>query len=348
MDVGEARAIAARWVADEVARAPRELLGALTFGSINWMASTEPFPPTSDVDLLMLVPEVDPVRHRVRKRACAGVVVEPFFLPRERLTSAEALLADFGLAPNLVAGTVLFDPEGILSRVQATMAPDFPRRHWIRRRCRSRRDEALSLIAALEASDSIVILNAVAFHALLALAQMPLIADLQNPTVKKALVKARDVLARYDMPHEHAAMLRLLGADALDGDAILSASSHCASALDEACAWLRTPFPPDNHVSVHSRSALEVDVPARVAQGVGREIFLWIAYLHSCAMIAIENDAPPEVAACARRAYLGDMARIGAATTTEARAKMLACRPAIERMTTVCDDIVARNVRAVD
>jgi hypothetical protein len=89
-----------------------------------------------------------------------------------------------------------------------------------------------------------------------------------------------------------------------------------------------------------------VDVPACVARGVGREIFLWVAYLYSSAMIVLQNDAPTEVADLARRVYVGDMAQIRAATPADARAQMLACRPALERMTAVCDDIVARNVRA--
>jgi hypothetical protein len=51
--------------------------------------------------------------------------------------------------------------------------------------------------------------------------------------------------------------------------------------------------------------------------------------------------------AATRQVYLGDMARIRSATPAEARARMLACRPTLERMVGVCDDIVARNARAI-
>jgi hypothetical protein len=100
-------------------------------------------------------------------------------------------------------------------------------------------------------------------------------------------------------------------------------------------------------VTVHSRPSLEVDVPACVAEGTGREIFLWVALLHAHALIAIENDAPAAVATAARQVYLGDMATIRSATLAEARTHLLACRPALERMVGLCDDIVARNARAV-
>jgi hypothetical protein len=41
------------------------------------------------------------------------------------------------------------------------------------------------------------------------------------------------------------------------------------------------------------------------------------------------------------------MALIRAATLAEARVQMLACRPALERMAGLCDDIIARNARAI-
>jgi hypothetical protein len=225
------------------------------------------------------------------------------------------------------------------------MAPEFARRHWVNLRCRSLRDWALPVIAAFEQSDRLFYLNGVTCLAVKAMAQMALSADLRNPTVKKALVKVRDVLVAYNLAEEHQGLLRLLGATELDDEAILRASSHCRQTLDEACTWLRTPFIGDNCVTMHSRPSLDVDVPTCVAEGKGREIFLWVASLHAHALIALENDAPAAVLAAARQIYVDDMAAIQAATPAEARARMLACRPALERMVELCDDIAARNAR---
>ena len=348
MNAGDARSIAERWVAEEASRTPGEVLGAFTWGSINWMAAVEPFPASSDVDVVVVVPSVDPERHRVRKRAYGGIVVEPFYLPREGFLSPERLLADCAVAPNLVDGTVLLDPEGLLRSVRAAITPELARRHWVRLRCRDRRDQALSLIAAFEASDSLAHVNAVTSNAVMAMAQMALIADLRNPTVKKALVKAHDVLASYGLAEEHRALLRLLGVANLGDEDVLAVSSHCRAALEEACRCLRTAFPPDNHVSVHSLAALDLDVPACVRAGKGREIFLWVASLYAFAVIAILNDASEAVAAAATQVYLADMARVGAATLAEARGRLLACRPALQRMTDVTDDIASRSSRTFE
>jgi hypothetical protein len=54
------------------------------------------------------------------------------------------------------------------------------------------------------------------------------------------------------------------------------------------------------------------------------------------------------VAAAAQRIFVEDMARIGAGAPEAARARMLAFRPALERRTAICGDIIARNVRSSD
>ncbi len=45
------------------------------------------------------------------------------------------------------------------------------------------------------------------------------------------------------------------------------------------------------------------------------------------------------------RAYLSDMRLLGVATLEQARARVQACRPAIERFSDVSDDIIARKPR---
>jgi hypothetical protein len=100
------------------------------------MADEDPFPRSSDLDLIMAVPKVDPARHSPKKRPYHGVAVEAVYLPRDRFLSAEGLLADFALGPQLATGTVRFDPDGTLQRLRAAMAPKFAQRCWSRLRCR--------------------------------------------------------------------------------------------------------------------------------------------------------------------------------------------------------------------
>ncbi len=340
--------MAERWVAEEVARAPGETLGAFTHGSINWMADDDAFPASSDLDLAVVVPELDPERHHPRKRPYGGIAVEAFYLPRARLSSVEAVLADWAVAPNLAAGKVLFDRDDELAGLQRAVRPELARRHWVRQRYRALRDHALSFIAEFERSDSLLYLNGVANLVLRSMAQMALLAALRNPTVKKALPKARDVLVAHDLAGEHQELLRLLRFSDLDDETILRVTGHCRQALLDACQCLRTPFPGDNCVTVHGLPALDSDVPAWVAQGAGREIFLWVETVYVHALIALHNDAPAVVAAAAKRVYVEDMATIRSATPAEARERLLACRPALDRMLGVCDDLLGRSPGAID
>jgi hypothetical protein len=348
MNAHQARTIAERWVAEEVARAPGETLGVFTHGSINWMADDDPFPASSDVDLAVVVPEVDPARHHPCKRPYGGIAIEAFYLPVARLSSVEALLADWVLAPNLAAGRVLFDRESRLGELQQAVRPAFAHRHWVRQRCRGLRDHALSIIAGFEQSDSLFYLNGVANLALRSMAQMALLAALRNPTTKKALVKARATLTAYDLTGEYQELLRLLRFADLDDETILRVTGHCRQALVDACQCLRTPFIGDNCVTVHGLPALDGDVPACVAQGAGRDIFLWVETVYVHALIALHNDAPAATAAEARRIYVEDMATIRSATLVEARERMLACRPALDRMLVVCDGLAGRHPEAMD
>jgi hypothetical protein len=291
---------------------------------------------------------VDPTRHHPRKRLCGGVVIEAFYLALARLSSVEAFLADWALAPNLAAGKVLFDREGRLVELQRAVRPEFARRHWVRQRCRGLHDHALSIIAGFERSDSLFYLNGVANLALRSMAQMALLAGLRNPTTKKALVNARGVLTAYDLAGQYQELLRLLRFADLDDETILRVAGHCRQALVDACQCLRTPFIGDNCVTVHGLPALDGDVPACVAQGAGRDIFLWVETVYVHALIALHNDAPAATAAAAMRIYVEDMATIRSATLVEARERMLACRPALDRMLGACDELAGRNPEAID
>jgi hypothetical protein len=348
MDAGEARKLAESWVAEEVARAPGETLGVFTHGSVNWMADSDTFPVSSDLDLAVVVAEIDPARHHPSKRSYGDIVIEAFYLPLARLSSGEAVLADWVLGPNLAAGRVLFDREDRLAKLQRMVRPELARRKWVRQRCRSLRELALSIVTMFEASDSLVYLNAVANLALRSMAQMVLLAVLRNPTVKKALVKARDVLTAYHIAGEHQELLRLLRFTDLNDETILRVTSHARRALLDACQYLRTVFPGDNCVTLHGLPALDSDVPTYVAQGAAREIFLWVETVYTHALIALHNDAPAAVTAAAMRLYVDDMAVIRSSTVAEARERMLACRPGLDRMLGVCDDLIDRNPEAID
>jgi hypothetical protein len=124
--VSEARALAARWVAEHAAGTPG-FAGALLGGSAAWSPGHAELPATSDVDVMVVTddPGAAPARS---KRRQGGVLLEVTVLPWDQLRSPERVLASYHLAGLLRPGTVLADPSGRLAGLQAATATDYPGR----------------------------------------------------------------------------------------------------------------------------------------------------------------------------------------------------------------------------
>ncbi|HSO51664.1 MAG TPA: hypothetical protein VL330_02750, partial [Actinomycetes bacterium] len=134
MTVSEARALAARWVAEHAAGTPG-FAGALLGGSMAWSPAHAELPATSDVDVMVVTDDQGAAPAR-SKRRYGGVLLEVTVLAWDQLRSPEWVLASYHLAGLLRPGTVLADPSGRLAGLQAATATDYPRRAWVRRRCR--------------------------------------------------------------------------------------------------------------------------------------------------------------------------------------------------------------------
>jgi hypothetical protein len=89
--VSEARALAARWVAEHAAGTPG-FAGALLGGSVAWSPGHAELPATSDVDVMVVTdhPGAAPARS---KRRYGGVLLEVTVLPWDQLRSPERVLA---------------------------------------------------------------------------------------------------------------------------------------------------------------------------------------------------------------------------------------------------------------
>ena len=120
MLVSEAREVARRWAVEEGPRLPG-FVGALTHGSVNWLAPDAILPPTSDVDALVILAE--PHRaEKLGKLLYGNVLLEVSVCPRRQVQSPEAILRAYRLAGNMRIASILADPTGELAAVQAAVA----------------------------------------------------------------------------------------------------------------------------------------------------------------------------------------------------------------------------------
>src|SRR5262245_42871364 len=140
--VNDAKDVACRWVSEQGSRTPG-FTGAFFHGSINWAGDDATVPATSDVDVMVVIDDPDPPP-KPGKFCYQDVVLEVSYLPANRLCSPERVLGTFNLAGSLAAPSIILDPSGELTALQATVARDYAKRRWVRQRCADARDKILS------------------------------------------------------------------------------------------------------------------------------------------------------------------------------------------------------------
>ncbi len=139
MNVTHVKRAAQEWVEAKLADWPG-LRAAHLVGGITTMPDDASFPPYKDVDLHLIFDEGSPmlrtdgpflniieVEHR-------GLLLEAGVKPVDDYRSAEAVLANPEFAHHLTVDSLLYDPTGLLRRLQEPVRHEFPRRQWVRAR----------------------------------------------------------------------------------------------------------------------------------------------------------------------------------------------------------------------
>ena len=176
-----------------------------------------------------------------------------------------------------------------------------------------------------------------------ALAHIVLVADLRNPTERKCLVAAREVLARYDHLSLHAALLDVWGSAGLSRDRVMSLLNSCAEAFNVAITIVRTPFFGASTISDHAR-AIAIDGSRELIEtGYHREAVMWIVVIHSWCQKALHNDAPPEVRDAFMPNYLRLLGELGIASTADLQRRNEEIRRLIPAVWDVSEEIISTN-----
>lgn len=290
MTVSEARALAARWVAEHAAGTPG-FAGALLGGSAAWLPGGAELPATSDVDVMVVTddPETAPGRS---KRRYGGVLLEVTVLPSYQLRPPERVLASYHLAGLLRPGTVLADPTGRLAGLQAATATDYPRRAWVRRRCRDAEQRILGGLGSLDPSAPLpaqvmawLFATGVTTHVLLT-------AGLRNPTVRLRYLAVRALLADHGRAGFHEELLALLGCDRLPRARVERHLAAMTAAFDTAATVARTPFPFSSDITPVARPVAVDGSRDLVERGDHREAVFWIVATYARCLTILASDAP--------------------------------------------------------
>ncbi|MGH2616196.1 MAG: hypothetical protein ACRDJC_13210, partial [Thermomicrobiales bacterium] len=209
MIVKEAKDAARRWVGEE-ASGMSGFAGAFFHGSINWLADEDPLPAHADVDVMVVLDDPKPPQ-KPGKFLYRDVILEVSYLSSDRLQSPEEVLGQYHLAGSFHTPSVILDPSGRLTSLQATVARDYAKRHWVYRRCQDARDRVLRNLRSLQEAEPFHDQVTAWLFATGVLTRILLVAGLKNPTVRRRYVAARDLLTEYGYLDVYESLLALLG-----------------------------------------------------------------------------------------------------------------------------------------
>jgi hypothetical protein len=355
---GEARRVAEEWVRGRVGGLP-ELVGVMLGGSARQRAPSAPHPESSDVDVFIWVDarvpsDIEQPRHRYSptKLLHRGVVLEPSFHDAQRIADPEAVLGNPNLAPAFADPLLLLDPAGRLAAVAAAVTPAVNRRRHVERRLAA----AAAAVAAhgtRPAAPDLPNLKPCWRHAAFVIgvvkaAQLPLVADLRYPTMRRAFAVAREVLAEAGRVDLADALLRLLGSAALTRADVAPLQAELAEAYDLAVAARRTPVVMDWNVSPDARALEHAGIRELVEGGHPREAMFQLLLVRTAVQGILENDGGQEALARSRAGYRRLLAALGIDGDEPFFARAAALQAFLPELREGCEEILARNPRVVE
>lgn len=337
--VRDARAAAARWVTRNAAGAAN-FAGAFLNGSAAWADPDAELPPTSDVDVAVVV--TDPVAPpKPGKILWDGVLVDVTHLVWADLGSAEDVLASCHLAGAFRTDTVIADPTGRLARLQAAVAAGFAERRWVRRRCADAERRIIAGLALLdprrpfhEQVTAWLFPAGVTTHVLLT-------AGLRNPTVRRRYPAVRELLLEYGRADVYEELLSLLGCAHLSRARVTAHLTAMAEAFDAAARAARTPFPFSSDITPAARAVAVDGSRDLIERGLHREAVFWIAATYARCMAILAADAPGTTGAAAGFADLA--ADLGAGGPDDLRRRAEEVTGFLPRLRRVAEEIIAAN-----
>jgi hypothetical protein len=340
MRIGEARRIAREWVVREASDQPG-YCGAYIAGSANWLPDDADLPAASDLDVNVVVDETGSTVER-RKLLEQGVLLEVSTIPLALLRTPEQVLGDFALAGGFRVPSVLDDPTGHLTTLQAAVAARFAEPTWVRRRCEHAHARTLRYLDGLQ--ESMPLSNHAigwAFGASVPTLIL-LTAGLRNPTVRRRYVAARELLAEHGRPDLYERLLDVFGCAAMSAEQVEGHLAALAETYDAAVPVMTPDFPFAADISRSSRHIAIDGSRALIRQGLHREAAFWLLVTFGRCQEALSAVAPRLLPQCEPRLW-ALLADLGLPTFSEISRRADAVRALLPEVREAAEAIIAAS-----
>jgi hypothetical protein len=346
MIVKQARAVARRWVIDEASNLPG-FHGAFFHGSAAWLPDDAILPTTSDLDVVVVLTEPNPPQ-KPGKFIYRDVLLDVTYLLSHELRSPEWVLGQSHLAGSFRRPSVISDPSGWLTEINAAVSKDFAKRRWVVRRCEHARDKVLQNLESVHESEMFpdqvtawLFATGVTTHVLLA-------AGLKNPTVRSRYVAVRQLLADYQRSEFYDTLLNLLGCAHMTRDQVEHHLAALIDVFDATKAVIKTPFFFASDISDIGRPVAIDGSRELIEQGDHREAVFWIVATYSRCQKVLHFDAPVGMQQRFSPGFLHLLGDLGISSYADLQQRSEQVKKFLPRDWEVAEAIIAANPEIED
>jgi len=346
MIVQQAKDIVRQWIVEEVSQTTG-FHGAFFHGSINWLTDDALLPPTSDVDVMIVLDGSVPPQ-KLGKILYHGVIIEATYLPVEQVLTAEQVLGLSHLAGSLHTNSIIADPTGQLHAIQVKVSNGYTKRTWVAKRCEHAEHKVKRNLQAVDEAqpfhDQVLAWlfgTGVTTHILLA-------AGLKNLTVRKRYTAVRELLEKYGRADFYEPLLDLLGCAQITPSQVNRHVDRLADVFDAAQAVIRSPFSFASDISDLARPVAIDGSRELIENGDHREAVFWIAVTYSRCQKVLAEDGPPEMFDRYAPGYRALLADLGIHTFADLRQRSQQVLEMLPRIWDVAEAIMAANPQIVD
>lgn len=348
MIVREVKEIARQWIETQMDSLP-EFRGAILAGSINWMPDDAPWPPASDVDVwgVMDVDEtfdLDPYHQRFSHH---GLIVDFAARSGSLFQDWEQVAGTYWLACHVAALGIIADKDGRMQALHEKVAEHYSQREWVRHRC----DNAAALhdqeLAYILLPEPVIERGRLLHYVAVTYAQLLLVANLGNPTFRKAFVQARELLAEQNRPDVHESLLRIIGSCEIDDEQAGALYRNLEEAFGCSSRVARTRFNHDHFAREMARTPVVDGTRELIEAGYPREAVGWMLLVRPLCQTAIDFDASEQEIAYFQESYTSFLHTLGLYTLADYEARAELARSLRPTVMQVAEAIMDSNVRIV-
>lgn len=345
MRVSEAKELARRWVA-ETGQHTTGFRGAVLHGSINWLSEDAELSPTSDLDILVILPAGDR-SPKLGKFRYQGQLLEASYITEAQIATPQDVLRNFRLVGSFRGLGTLADPTGWIAELTAVVDREYSKLSWVRSRCDGVHQAILNGPRLLEDDPFEQQVFAWLLPAGIT-AFLPVVAALKNPTVRRRYVAAREVLTEYGVGEFYASLLAELGCAEMTPERAQQHLTAMTEAFDAASTLsVDVPYTFASDLSEAARPIAVNGTREMIERGDHREAIFWLAMTYSKCLIALRYHEAPNLAhyEAGHRALFTDL---GTPTFDKITARVAQTRAFLPQVREVAEKIMAANPKITD